>query len=599
MSTKLTQKWSVFSWVIREAWKADKNLVTLSVGSGTLSGMLVIPKIYIDKLLIDFTILAIGKPNWSSSLKYITLLITLRFILEAITSYIKSLSDHWDWALGRKFSNHIDVLVAKQYSLVDVSLAEGPEFKDKFNQITRTGSAKAFNLIQTVSQIPEDISGMVSSLSIFLFFQPLVALILIGLSIPKLISDSYFIKRRYQMEKIFNPLWRLRNQIANYLTTSKTYLELRIHQITQYLGDKLFSVSENLFVINNKEMLSQLNSRYLFLIPPNLFSASLAVYYTYLVIIGKLTLGSSQAYLRATSNFENYFRSFARHTLDFYENYLYVSDLTWFLNLSRPVNLNKGSTFPKEIKQGIEFKNVKFKYSGSDNLVINGLTFDILPKQNIAIVGLNGAGKTTLVKLLAGFYAPTQGQILIDKRKILDYKQSEYWTNLAILFQDVEGYSLTAKESIGYGNISEVDNLEKIRNAAKLADIDDWIMSLPLKYENPLTRDFEKGVIPSGGQWQRIGIARTLIKDAQIIILDEPTSSVDPEAEEEIFNKLLKLGKDKILIFISHRFSTVRLADKILVMDKGMLIEEGNHEKLMKLDGKYAHLFNLQAKSYQ
>jgi len=219
--------------------------------------------------------------------------------------------------------------------------------------------------------------------------------------------------------------------------------------------------------------------------------------------------------------------------------------------------------------------------------------------QSLAIVGENGVGKTTLIKLLCRFYNPQKGEILIDGINLREFNREKLWDNFAVLFQDFGNYPFTARESVGYGKIEEVNNLDLIIKSAKETSIHDFINKLPLKYENPLSPELEKGIDPSRGQWQRIGLARVLIRNAQISILDEPTSSVDPKSEEEIFNKITKFVKGKILILISHRFSTVRRANKICVMKKGKIIEEGNHQELMKKKGIYAELFELQAKGYR
>jgi ATP-binding cassette subfamily B protein len=284
--------------------------------------------------------------------------------------------------------------------------------------------------------------------------------------------------------------------------------------------------------------------------------------------------------------------------VEVYENYLFVSDLVWLLDL--PVkDPTHGRKFVSKITKGIVFDHVTFKYPGTDKTIIKDVSFTVNPEENMALIGLNGAGKSTLVKLLCGFYRPDQGRITIDGIEVTAFQQSDYWSKLAVLFQDFESYSFSARENIGLGDARRIGDLQAIRQAAKLVDIDSWIMSLPKGYDTPLSRMYEDSVIPSGGQLQRIAIARTLFKHSSIMILDEPTSSVDPQAEEEIFNQILTIGHKKILMFISHRFSTVRKADRILVLDSGTITESGTHQELMRQKGTYAKLFTLQAKSYQ
>jgi ATP-binding cassette subfamily B protein len=203
------------------------------------------------------------------------------------------------------------------------------------------------------------------------------------------------------------------------------------------------------------------------------------------------------------------------------------------------------------------------------------------------------------VKLLCGYYAPQKGRVTISGININDINKVDYWSKLSVLFQESDAFGITVREIIAAGNISKIADQKSVIEHAKLAQIDEWIQSLPLKYDNPIGRDFEKGVSPSSGQWQRLAIARTLFKNPEIMVLDEPTSNVDPQAEENIFNQILATGLDKIILFISHRFSTVRRANKILVLENGKISEQGTHDQLLNADGTYARLFRLQAKNYQ
>lgn len=216
----------------------------------------------------------------------------------------------------------------------------------------------------------------------------------------------------------------------------------------------------------------------------------------------------------------------------------------------------------------------------------------------MASVGDNGAGKTTIIKLLSGFYKPQKGEILLNEVDIFDFEGRDYKKLMAVLFQDFSQYPFTARESIGIGNTLKIKNMNQVKKYAQMVGIDDFIEGLPLKYENPLAKEFDKGVELSKGQWQRIALARILFRNSRILVLDEPTSNVDPEAEEEIFEKIMKLAKEKMLILISHRFSTVKKADKIVVLQGGRIKELGNHHDLIANNSTYAQLFNLQAKAY-
>lgn len=584
--------------VVKLLWATSPFMTIALIASNILNSLTILPTLYLDKYFLDTIIGNIGKP-WQPIFKIILILMTLRFINSTVKSVSNRLIGFYNRFLSRRLSSKIDALIGQKYSEIDVPTIEDPKFKDRYSKVEREGGARASTMVSSFAELPLYISGIISSLSIFIFFQPILAVLAVGFLIPALIIDAKFVKLDYKMESGLSPKYRLRGMLGYYLIQSKSYLEQRLLNIGNYIVQKLIKVQDEINTTKEKLVKNRMVSRTLINLPQDIFFYGLDIYFAYLAIIQQITVGSAQAYVRAIATFKENLSGLVGAFLEFYENYLYISDLVWFLNLQPSRNPNVGENFPKKMTSGIKFDHVWFKYPESDNWILKDINFSIEAKENVALIGENGAGKTTLVKLLGGFYEPTQGSITVNGTKVTDYKSREYLKNLSILFQDFEAYDFTARESIGYGNIEKVDNLKEVKKYAAMTDVDTWIESLPLKYENSLSRHYEKGITPSSGQWQRIGLARTLIKDSQMLVLDEPTSNVDPQAEEDIFNKVLKLGKDKILVFISHRFSTVRRADKILLLDNGTITEQGQHDELMKLEGKYAHLFNLQAKSYQ
>jgi ATP-binding cassette subfamily B protein len=255
--------------------------------------------------------------------------------------------------------------------------------------------------------------------------------------------------------------------------------------------------------------------------------------------------------------------------------------------------------FPKPIKQGFKFEDVGFQYHNSETWANRHINITLLPGEKLALVGENGAGKTTLVKLLARLYDPTEGRILLDGIDLKEYDINELRLNLGIIFQDYIRYQMTFSNNIAVGNISEIDNRALIEKAAKESLADSLAAKLPDHYDQWLGRRFNEGVELSGGEWQKVALARAYMKDAQVLILDEPTAALDARAEYEVFQRFAELTKGKSAVLISHRFSTARLADRILVLDQGKVLEVGTHEELLMMNGRYAELFNLQAMGYQ
>ena len=283
-----------------------------------------------------------------------------------------------------------------------------------------------------------------------------------------------------------------------------------------------------------------------------------------------------------------------------YESNLYLDNLLDYLKITPVlVNPKDGLMAPSPIEQGIRFQNVSFKYPGSDVFVLKNINLFIPPGESIALVGLNGAGKTTLVKLLTRLYDPTEGEILLDGHDLREYDLASLHQRFGVIFQDFVRYQFSVRENIGFGQVDELENLEKIKDAAERGGADQVIEGMPNGYETILGRRWEKGLELSGGQWQKIALARAFMRNAEALILDEPTSALDAEAEYEIFKRFRELMSGRIAVLISHRFSTVRMADRIVVLSDGLIVELGSHAELMARGGPYSRLFELQAEGYR
>jgi ATP-binding cassette, subfamily B, bacterial len=279
---------------------------------------------------------------------------------------------------------------------------------------------------------------------------------------------------------------------------------------------------------------------------------------------------------------------------------IYLKDFFDFFQIEPTItHSSKGLPFPNPIQQGFVFENVSFKYVNSENWANRDLNFTLSAGEKLALVGENGAGKTTLVKLLARLYDPTEGTIFLDGHDLREYNLTELRKNVGVIFQDYIRYQMTVSQNIAVGNIDEKDNRELIVESAIKSLADRLVQKLGGKYDQALGKRFNQGVELSGGEWQKIALARAYMKDAQLLILDEPTSALDARAEYEVFQRFSELTRGKTAVLISHRFSTVRMADRILVLDRGEVLEVGSHEELLNKNGRYAELFNLQARGYQ
>lgn len=580
------------------AYKVNPSLLVLITVINSLWGLTNLPVLYINKILIDLVIGSIGKPDLITPIKFIVLLVSLRALVEFVRSATSNINSALTRAFGEQLTAYLEAIGGVKLNSLDIPTIESPSFQDKFKKIEREANNRLWGMVEPLSDLPNALFTIVSGIIPLVSFNPWISLIVIMVTLPDILVNAKIARRDYETMQVLSPKWRLWGWIHWHMVDTRHFYENKILGNINYLAKKLMRVQKEVIEYQYSRRKRRAYYRTFASIPGYILSLLLNAYFFALALLEKVSLGTAQLLYQGTNTLALGFSTFMNDAVNIYENYLFVSDLTWFLELKSEITGGKRSP-AYNFSKGIEFKNVWFKYPNSDSWVLKGINFSIGAKENLALVGENGAGKTTMVKLLSGFYKPTKGEILVNGVNIFKYNQTKYWKILGVLFQDFSWYPFTARESIGIGNTREVSKVQKIKKAAKLTGVDRFIEKLPLKYENPLAKEFDRGVEPSKGQWQKIALSRILFRDAKIVVLDEPTSNVDPQAEEEIFEKIIKLTSDKILILISHRFSTVRKADKILLIDSGKVIETGSHQELMKLQGEYFHLFNLQARGYQ
>jgi ATP-binding cassette, subfamily B, bacterial len=314
-----------------------------------------------------------------------------------------------------------------------------------------------------------------------------------------------------------------------------------------------------------------------------------------LLTIGTLTLLTA-AIAGTSTNIQAVFSTFSTIA----DQALFVTDLLGFF-ATKPTVLSKPNALPapRPIRQGFVFRNVSFAYPGQPRLVLSNINFELKPGERIALVGENGQGKTTIVKLLTRLYDPTGGQILLDGVDLREYQLEDVWKEIGVIFQDFMRYDLKAAENVAIGRVEDLNNIFRLRSAAQKSLAEQVIRKLPQGYEQVLGRRFEGGVDLSGGEWQKIALARAYLRDAQLLILDEPTAALDARSEHEVFLRFAELTHGRMALLISHRFSTVKMADRILVLENGQIAEEGHHEQLLLRGGRYAEMFELQASSYR
>lgn len=581
----------------KEVRNTSPGLFFIHILSRLFNALTPVAILWFGKLLIDEIILQISLTDKDFSLiwKYVAIELGLA-VLSDLLSRVVNLTGG---LLGDLYSNESSILIIKKTNELSIEQLEDPEFYDKL-EIARTQTSSRVNLLSVALGQAQSIVSMVSMVAGLVYFEPLLMILLVLSIIPLFISEVRFSSEKYSLAKS----WTSERRELDYLrfigANDKTAKEIKLFGLTDFIAGRFRFLSDKYYELNKKLTIRRTFLGAFFNILGVLSYYGAYVLIIYRVLAGLITVGEltflSGSFNRLRNNLQEFFSAFTRMT----ESALYLQDYFDFIDLQLEDEVTTEMVpLPGKIKTGIEVRDLVFMYPESDEEILKGVSFTIKAGEKMAFVGQNGAGKTTLIKLLLRFYEPTSGEILLDGININRYKKNDYQKKFGVIFQDFFRYEFTIKENIAVGNIAEIENRQKIENAAVLSLATEVIDNLPDGYEQQLGKRFAKGHELSGGQWQKIALARAYMKDADILILDEPTSALDAKAEYEVFKRFIDLTTGKTSIIISHRFSTVRMADKILVLRNGRVEETGSHEELMEKGGLYSELFLLQAEGYK
>jgi ATP-binding cassette, subfamily B, bacterial len=506
--------------------------------------------------------------------------------------------------IDKKYENLLDLHIQKKVSYkatsVPISYYDFPDFH---NKLSRLDGNLGHRLMTPIKSYIEIFKNTLSILSVvFYLIEIHWGLVLLNCvaSVPLIFMQNRYGKKQFNLVVSQTPDIRMSRYYNSLLNNRHSIREVRIFGLRDYFLKRW----SDLFIKTNDEAYKLIRSlegnQAIFQFLNSVLYVISLVFAIFVLRSKSLGIGSYVAITQSMTTFLVNIKMLGVNISKIYKEQLYIKDLFDFLHYTEGASKVKASReLPKTVKKGITFKNVDFKYPLSSKYVLNNISFSIHPNEKIAIVGSNGSGKSTLVKCLMGLYHPTKGYIYIEGIEIRDIKEESLYEKMTVILQDFIKYNLSIYENIAIGNIEDISNEEKVQKVAKATGIHNIAMQFNEGYQAVLGKIFVKGEDLSGGQWQNLALSRALFKEGEIFILDEPTSALDPKAELEVFEKFEELSNGKTTIYISHRMASARLADRILVMDKGRIIEEGTHDELISKKGTYYNMYNAQAKWYR
>ena len=583
--------------VMRMVWTCAPEVVALSVGARLAVSVIPVALLWVTRIIID----AIDRHIWYHAALPHTfwLLVTLEFALASLAAMLGRALCFFDSVLADKFTRHISTRIMEHASRLDLIRYEDPLFYDKMERARAQGTDRVM-LVQMMGRLVQDLISAVALAVGIGFFSPWLLVFLIVCVVPAFLGETHFAFLGYSLSFEQTPARRQMEYLRILGGSRESAKELKLFGLGPFLVGRYKVLSDELHRQNvGLAKRKLIFGAFLTLLGTLGYYGGYA-FVIYQTVIGVLTIGQltflAGAIAGASSGIQAVFTTFAGVA----DQSLFLTDLVDFFAV-QPTILSKPGALvaPRPIRQGIEFKNVSFSYPGNRRKILSGINMRIEPQERVALVGENGQGKTTVVKLLTRLYDPTEGQILLDGVDLREYNLEDLWKEIGVIFQDFVHYDMTVSENIGVGRIEEALNPFRIRAAAIKTFAEKVIQKLPKGYDQPLGCRFEGGVDLSGGEWQKIALARAYLRDAQLLVLDEPTAALDARAENEVFERFSELTSGKMALLISHRFSTVRMADRILVLQKGGIAEQGQHDELVREGGLYAQMFELQAASYR
>jgi ATP-binding cassette subfamily B protein len=585
---------------VRFVWQAAPSWTIASLVLVVIQGALPLLALYLMKLIVDAVTFSLGASDTLAAFEHVALLIALAGAVALLNAFLQSIANIVKEAQSLAVSDCMYDLLHSKSIEVDLEYYEDPQYLDTLHRAQREGPSRPNQILNGLVQLGQSGVSLIAMVGLLFTLHWGMAALLFAVTVPGLLVRMKYSGEMFTWQRERTEAERKASYLNWMLTGEMHAKEVRLFDLGQLFRDR-FNELRNLL---RSEQLKLTRRRSIAELVTQAGAAcgtfGAFAFIAYRTLQGVITLGDMVMYFQAFQRGLGYLRQMLSGVANLYENNLFLTNLYEFLDLKPKVGEPPHPlSVPRPLQRGISFEHVSFHYTANDREVLENVSLTIEPGEVVALVGENGSGKTTLVKLLCRLYDPNQGTISFDGIDLRRFRTTDLRRQITVIFQDYVKYHLTARENIWLGSIDLPPEHQQIPAAARHAGAHELITRLPRGYETILGKWFKDGEELSIGQWQKIALARAFLRDAQIIVLDEPTSSLDAKSEYEVFNNFRQQLNGRSALLISHRFSTVRMADRIFVLDEGRIIESGSHGQLMQLRGNYAHLFEKQAQYYK